>query len=146
MMLAILSSVAATPLPTPSPVLLQPQITQVFQTPAAVVQLFQLFAVMAAGALTSLLHLALERGKLKGNVNRLIVTLYSSGAGMLYMALTGHLGLHISDLETGLTALLAFLGTNQGTKMVSDFIGSVFTSQTTTDASGAQVFNETTAP
>lgn len=141
-LLAALSSVVTTPVPTPSPQVIH-EITKVLQpqyvTPDAVVKLFQLFGVMAGGALTSWLHLALERGKLKGNVNRLLVTAYSSGAGALYMLLTGNFGLTAQDLQVGLTALLAFLGSNQGTHMLSEFIGNVMASKTTTDASGAVV-------
>lgn len=148
-LLAALSSVAATPIPTPTPQVIH-EVTKVLQpqyvTPDAVVQLFQLFGVMAAGFVTFLLHKALERGRLKGNVNRLIVTAYSSGAGMLYMFLTGNFGLSAQDVSVGLTALLAFLGSNQGSYMLGQFINNIFASKTTTDASGAQVLTPEATP
>lgn len=123
-----LLAVLATPVPTPSPQIIH-EVTKTvtnYVTPEAVVQLFQLGAVALAGFVTSLLHLALERGKLSANVNRLIVTAYTTTAGLAYLFFTGQFGtLDAKTIETGLTALLAFLGTNQGTHMLSGFISDI---------------------
>lgn len=137
-LLAVAQAVAATPVPTPSPVMIE-KVTQVYQTPQAVVQLFQLGGVAVAGGLTSLLHFLALKGKLSANANRLLVTAYSSLAGVAYLFLTGHFGLTSQDLEVGATVLLAFLGSNQGSHMLSEAIRDVYQNRTSTDASGAAV-------
>jgi hypothetical protein len=140
-LLAVVTAVTATPLPSAAPEVIKTVVTQVPVTPQSVIDLFQLLALAVAGGLTSLIHLALERGRLSANLNRLIVTLYSTAAAVAVMALTGKLGLAPADLATGLTALLAFAGSNQGQHMLSGFIGDVLESKTTTDPSGAQVLS-----
>lgn len=139
----LLAVVQATVTPTPS---VSPEIvTQVVKTvqqvpvvPESVLQLFQLLGLAIAGALTSIVHLAVERGKLPGNVNRLLFTLYSVGAGVTVMALSHQFKLDAAGLVTGLTAFVAFLGSTQGQKMLSDFLAGLV-SKTRVDESGAVV-------
>lgn len=139
-LLAVANTVAATPLPSPTVIkeVLQPVVNQVPVVSPNVLQLAQLLSLAAAGAITSILHLAVERGKLSGNVNRLLFTLYSAGAGVAVMALNNELRLDSASLLTGATAFVAFLGSTQGQKMITDFVASLV-NRTKVDESGAVV-------
>lgn len=133
---ATAATVAATPLPTPEVIVKTIQAAPL--VPTNVLNLFNLLGLAAAGVLTSVVHLAIERGKLPGNVNRLLFTLYSVVAGAVMLVLTGQLHWDASAVVAGLTAFLAFLGSTQGQKMLMDFASKLINS-TTTDPAGVAV-------
>lgn len=125
-MSALINAVAtATASPTPSPQIIHEFTKVVAVTPPAVLQLAQILAVAAAGVATSILHSLVERGKLSGNVNRFLFTLYSVIAGVVVMKLTGQLKVDSNGILTGLTAALAYLGSTQGQKFVTDLLTSL---------------------
>lgn len=140
MLMAVVSTVVASPLPSPTPQVVKEVVTNnlVPQVPGNVLQLFQLFGLAAAGAVTSVVHLAIERRKLPSNVNRLLFTLYSTVAGVSVLFLTGQAKWDLTALVTGTTAFLAFLGSTQGEKMLMDFASKLI-NNTTTDSSGVAV-------
>lgn len=103
-------TVAATPLPSPQVV------KEVFtnsvpvQVPADVLQLGQVLGLALATGFVSLVHQLVERGRLSGNINRLIVAAYTLLAALATALLSGHLGTSINDLQVEITALLVALG------------------------------------
>lgn len=115
--LAVVSSAAAgTPLPTPQVVehTLQPIIQQATVVPPEVLQLAQVLALAGAVAFVSLVHQLVERGRLSGNVNRLIVAGYTLLAAVATSALSGHLGTAVNDLQFLITNFLVALGAALG--------------------------------
>lgn len=129
LLLAALTAVTSTPLPTPSPQIiketLQPVVQQVATTPAPVLELFQLLAVAGAGIVTSFVHQMLERGKLKSNINRLILAFYSTAGALGTAYLTGHLGWTVEDATVALTAFVTVLGSATGRYEVWKFLTSL---------------------
>lgn len=140
LLIAAVNAVVASPLPSATPQVIKEVVTNnmVPVTPENVLNLFQLLALAGAGAATSIVHLAVERGKLPSNVNRLLFTLYSAVAGVAVVVLGHQAKWDWSALLTGVTAFLAFLGSTQGQKMLSDFIAKLVI-QTKVDPSGAVV-------
>lgn len=138
LLLAVASNVAATvaATPTPSPQVVKEVVTNnlVPQVPGNVLSLFNLLGLVAAGALTSVVHLALERGKLPSNVNRLLFTVYSTVAGVIVLALGHQVHWDPAAVVTGLTAFFAFLGSTQGQKMLMDFASKLINSTKVDDA------------
>lgn len=131
-LLAVAQAVAATPMPTPEVIVKTVQLPQAI--PANVLQLAQIAAVAGAGVATSVLHLVIERKKWSANVNRLLFTVYSALAGVVVMLLNGQFKFDTTGATTGLTTVLAFLGSTQGMKILTDFVSSL---NTTTDAGAA---------
>ncbi len=115
-LMAVAATVQATPLPSPQVVkeTLQPIIQQSPEIPASVVQLSQLLAVAGAGALTSLLHQLIERGKLSSNLNRLLFAIYGGLAGVAFAFLTGEWKLDATSVTVALTGVATFLTSSQG--------------------------------
>lgn len=118
LLLAVANTVVATPLPSPQVVKevtqLQPIVKEVATTPQPVLELFQLLAVSGAAIVTSLVHQIIERGRWNSNVNRLVLTTYSTGAALLTAFLTGHLGVSANDLTVEATAFMTALGSASG--------------------------------
>lgn len=138
LLLATVQAITSSPVPSATPQVIKEVITNnlVPVVAPSVLQLASIAGVALAGIVTSILHLIVERKKWPANVNRLLFTLYSAVAGLVVMWLKGDLSFDVTSLTTGVTAVLAFLGSTQGMKMLTDFIGSL---STTTDASGAAV-------
>lgn len=129
---SVVATVAATPIPSPEVIVKTVQLPPV--VPENVLSLFNLLGLVAAGALTSVVHLALERGKLPSNVNRLLFTVYSTVAGVVVLALGHQVHWDPAAVVTGLTAFFAFLGSTQGQKMLMDFASKLMNSTKVDDA------------
>jgi hypothetical protein len=136
-LLAVVQAVATTPVPVPSPtpnlqalaqsaanLAANKAVAGVPTTPPEVLQLAQLLAVVAAGAVTSIVHQLADRGRFSDNFNRLLVTLYSSAAAVATAALTGHLGWSVADLSVALTGFLAAFASATGRYNLFAFVKS----------------------
>jgi hypothetical protein len=115
-LLAVVNTITSTPLPSPQVIkeTLQPIVQQVPVVPPQVLELVQTLALAGAVAFVSVVHQLVERGRLGGTANRLIVAGYTLAASLGTAALTGHLGTGAGDLQVEITSFLVALGAALG--------------------------------
>lgn len=127
LLLAVTSTVAATPLPTVTPQVVKEIITNVPVVPQDILTLASLLALMGAGSVTSFVHQLLDRGRWAGNVNRLVLAGYSTAAALVYAYLQGGLALSLDSVIEALTGFVVVLGSASGRYELFRFLMSAST-------------------
>ena len=131
-MFHVLAAIVATPLPTvvPSPTVIKETLQTVVQpvTPPVVIQAAQLASYVAGVAVIGLFHQLVERGKWSGQLNRILVALYSAGASVFAAFQAGQLHLDVAGGVTVAAAFLIALGTAMGRYELFNFVVGLWTS------------------
>lgn len=145
----LIAAVAAAPTVIEKTTQLQPIVQQVATTPEPVIQLFQLLGLVVAGFVTSTIHQLLERGRLGGNVNRLILAAYTVVASLVYGYMTGNLHVDAQSLTDLTTAAAAIFTAAQGRYELFKFITNALTAKdsdgTTSETNDNAVIPQKTA-